>query len=186
MKKTILLGLTIAMLTACSQKANTATTNNTEQTVAEQPDTEQLIGGTEVGQRYIDIELPGIQGNKVSVSDYVGSNKFTLVDFWASWCGPCRAEMPYVVKAYTDFHAKGFEVVGVSLDNNREAWLAAIEQLRMPWPQMSDLKGWECAGAALYNIRSIPANVLIDQHGTILAKDLRGDNLLQTVANLLK
>ena len=141
---------------------------------------------TAVGAQYTDIELPAPDGTMLRVSDFVAKNKFTLVDFWASWCGPCRAEMPTVVKAYTDYHKKGFEVVGVSLDNNKDAWVKAIDQLKMPWPQMSDLKGWECKGALDYNVRSIPANVLIDQQGNIIAKDLRGEDLLNKMAELLK
>jgi peroxiredoxin len=109
-----------------------------------------------------------------------------VINLWYSGCGHCRAEMPTVVKAYTDYHAKGLEVVGVSLDNDKDAWLKAITQLKMPWPQMSDLKGWECEGAALYNVRSIPANVLIDQQGRIIAKDLRGVDLLNKMDELLK
>lgn len=101
---------------------------------------------TAVGQKYTDIALKGTKGEVVRVSDYVTRNKYTLIDFWASWCGPCRAEMPNVVKAYSLYHKKGFEVVGVSLDNNRQAWLKAIAALKMPWPQMSDLKGWQSAG----------------------------------------
>ncbi|MBQ8487327.1 MAG: AhpC/TSA family protein [Prevotella sp.] len=141
---------------------------------------------TAVGAQYTDIQMPAPDGKVVKVSDYVSKNKLTLIDFWASWCGPCRAEMPTVVKAYTDYHAKGFEVVGVSLDNNKDAWVKAIDQLKMPWPQMSDLKGWDSEGAQKYNVRSIPANVLVDQKGVILAKDLRGEDLLQKVAELLK
>ena len=141
---------------------------------------------TAVGQKYTDIALKGTKGEVVRVSDYVTRNKYTLIDFWASWCGPCRAEMPNVVKAYSLYHKKGFEVVGVSLDNNRQAWLKAIAALKMPWPQMSDLKGWQSAGAAAYNVKAIPSNALIDANGNIIAKDLRGDDLQNKLAELFK
>ena len=141
---------------------------------------------TAIGHKYTNIELPGVDGKLVKVSTYVGKNKYVLIDFWASWCGPCRAEMPTVVKAYADYHSKGFEVVGVSLDNDKDAWLKAIKDLNMPWPQMSDLKGWESAGAALYNVKSIPASVLVDADGEIVAKNLRGDDLLAKLAELMK
>jgi thiol-disulfide isomerase/thioredoxin len=114
----------------------------------------------------------------------VGKSKYVLVDFWASWCGPCRAEMPYVVEAYQKYHDKGLEVIGVSFDNDKDAWVAAIGSLKMPWPQMSDLKGWESAAAGAYNIQSIPANVLIDEQGKIVAKNLRGEDLLDKMARL--
>ena len=184
MKQTILFAIAALLAVACNQKsANTANTANQETTTTTES---QQPRGTEVGEQYTDIQLPGIQGNIVKISDYISKNKYTLIDFWASWCGPCRAEMPTVVKAYTDYHDKGFEVVGVSLDNDKEAWLQAIELLRMPWPQMSDLNGWDCEGAQLYNVRSIPSNVLIDQQGNIIAKDLRGEDLLNKMAELLK
>lgn len=141
---------------------------------------------TGIGAQFTDFSMPDPKGKMISVSDYVKKNKYTLIDFWASWCGPCRAEMPTVVKAYDLYHAKGFEVVGVSLDNNKEAWIKAIDQLKMPWPHMSDIKGWGCAGAALYNVKGIPANVLIDQQGKIVAKNLRGQDLLDKMAELLK
>lgn len=141
---------------------------------------------TAIGQKYTDIEMPTPEGNAVRVSDYVSKNRYTLIDFWASWCGPCRAEMPNVVKAYAKYHKKGFEVVGVSLDNNRAAWLKAIAQLKMPWPQMSDLKGWESAGAAAYNVRAIPASVLVDREGNIVAKDLRAEELQEKLAELFR
>jgi peroxiredoxin len=184
MKKLIILNIAAMLLFACQSKSNANTPQeSTEQETTVAADTP--AEGTEVGNKYIDFKLPGIQGNNVAVSDYVAKNKYTLVDFWASWCPPCRAEMPTIVKAYADFHSQGFEVVGVSLDNNRDSWVISIEQLGMTWPQMSDLKGWECAGAKLYNIQSIPANILVDQQGIIVAKDLRGEELLQKVAELL-
>lgn len=141
---------------------------------------------TAVGKPYTDLAMAGPNGKTVKVSNYVSKNKYTLIDFWASWCGPCRAEMPNVVKAYWAYHSKGFEVVGVSLDNNKQAWVKAVASLKMPWPQMSDLKGWESAGAAAYNIRAIPANVLIDNKGRIIAKDLRGEDLQNKLAELFK
>lgn len=141
---------------------------------------------TAAGQPYIDIALPGVDGKIVKVSDFVKKNKFTLIDFWASWCGPCRAEMPNVIKAYKEYHSKGFEIVGVSLDNNKTAWINAVKTLGIPWKQMSDLKGWSNKGAAAYNVRAIPATVLINQKGEIIARDLRGEELSAKLAELLK
>lgn len=145
----------------------------------------QAQASTAVGQNYIDLEMPTPDGKNMKVSDYVGKNEYVLVDFWASWCGPCRAEMPTVVEAYSRFHNKGFEVIGVSFDNDKNSWVSAIETLKMPWPQMSDLKGWKSAAAATYNVQAIPANVLIDKDGKIVAKDLRGEDLLNKLAELL-
>lgn len=141
---------------------------------------------TAVGSPYTDFAMPTPQGKTIKVSDYVGKNQYTLIDFWASWCGPCRAEMPTVVKAYNTYHKKGFEVVGVSFDSNKAAWTKAIKSLKLPWPHMSDLKGWGCAAASLYNIKGIPANVLVDKNGTIVAKNLRGEDLLNKLADLMK
>ena len=141
---------------------------------------------TAIGKTYTDFAMPNPQGKTVKVSDYVKKNKYTLIDFWASWCGPCRKEMPTVVKAYSTYHKKGFEVVGVSFDNNKGAWTKAIKTLNLPWPHMSDLKGWGCAAASIYNVKGIPANVLVDKNGTIIAKDLRGEDLLNKLAELMK
>ncbi len=141
---------------------------------------------TGIGAQYTDIVMQSPEGKTVKVSDYVGKNKYTLIDFWASWCGPCLREMPNVVKAYTNFHDKGLEIVGVSLDNKKDAWVNAIAKQNMPWPQMSDLKGWESAGAAAYNVRAIPSNVLVSQDGKIVAKDLREEALQEKLAELLK
>ena len=168
----------LMLLTGCKQKAPT------NEPVADTT-VETTEPATETKTTYTDISLPGPQGQTVKVSDYVGKNKLVLIDFWASWCGPCMGEMPNVVKAYEMFHAKGLEIVGVSLDKNKASWLAAVEQTGQKWPQMSDLKGWECEGAALYGIQSIPANVLINEQGEIVAQNLRGDALLKEVESRL-
>ena len=144
------------------------------------------VNANEDGIQYIDFGMETPEGAPIKVSDFVSKNKYTLIDFWASWCGPCHAEMPTVVRAYDEFHSKGLEIIGVSLDNNKGDWVRALRDLKMTWPQMSDLQGWECAGAQLYGVRSIPSNFLIDQKGRIVAQDLRGEGLIQKLDELMK
>ena len=144
------------------------------------------VAKTAVGQKFIDFTMNTPEGESVKLSDFIAKNKYTLIDFWASWCGPCRAEMPNVVAAYKKYQAKGFGIVGVSLDRDAEAWKKAIKDLNITWPQMSDLKAWDCEGAKLYGVRSIPATVLVDQEGTIVARNLRGDAIAAKLAELLK
>lgn len=141
---------------------------------------------TAVGQKFTDFEMQTPEGETVKLSDYVGKGKVVLVDFWASWCGPCRREMPNLVEAYAKYKGKNFEIVGVSLDQNGEAWKDAIKRLNMTWPQMSDLKYWNCEGAQLYAVSSIPHTVLIDGDGTIIARGLHGDELQDKLAEVIK
>lgn len=127
------------------------------------------------GKTFTDFQMKDPEGKDVSLSDYVGKGKYVLVDFWASWCGPCRATMPKVKALYEKFKDKGLEIVGVSFDSNKEAWTKAIETMQLPWPQMSDLKGGPGSIASeIYGIKSIPYTLLIDPDGKIIGNNLQG------------
>ena len=131
---------------------------------------------TAVGQMYVPFSMQDSTGINISAEDLIGSN-YLLVDFWASWCAPCRQENPNLVKLYNKYHERGFDIFGVSFDSNRERWLGAIKEDSLTWTHVSDLQGWENKAGKLYGIRSIPSNVLLDTNGMIIAKNLRGDDL---------
>lgn len=137
----------------------------------------------EVGTIAPEINLPSLEGKAVSLSSLRG--KYVLVDFWASWCGPCRGENPNVVAAYGKFKDKNFTVYGVSLDNNKDAWQKAVTDDSLNWTQVSDLRGWASAAAALYAVHSIPTNFLVDPSGKVIARDLRGEQLENKLAEVL-
>ena len=191
MTKTIFSALALATVLAfasCNCKKNGECAKaQAEQQVADTTNaTTQGEAQANDGSKFIDFTVPALDGKQVKLADVVAKNKITMVDFWASWCGPCRMEMPNVVEVYKQFHNKGLEIVGVSLDESKEDWETAVRDMGMNWIQTSDLKGWECEAARLYGVRGIPACVLINQKGEIVGRDLRAEELHARLAELLK
>jgi len=137
-----------------------------------------------LGEKMVDFTQKDTTGRVVQFARFKG--KYVLVDFWASWCGPCRAENPNVLKAYNAYKGKNFTVLGISLDDKADKWKKAIRDDKMPWTQLSDLKGWKNELAEYYGIQGIPSNLLVDPNGKIVAKDLRGEALEARLAELLK
>lgn len=130
-----------------------------------------------IGTQFKDLEMNDVSGQPHKLSEYCGKGNYVLIDFWASWCGPCRAEMPNVKENYEKYHPKGFEIVGLSFDSKDEAWKKGIADLGITWINLSDLKGWKSAAASTYGISSIPSSLLVDPEGKVVALDLRGDKL---------
>ncbi len=137
-----------------------------------------------IGQPAPEISLPTPEGDIVNLQSFKG--KYVLIDFWASWCGPCRRENPNVVKAYNKFKNKNFTILGVSLDEDKDKWQQAIEKDGLTWTHVSDLKGWQSIAARDYNVNSIPANYLIDPDGRIIATNLREEALHAKLAEVLQ
>lgn len=155
----------------------------------EHPYTKQLdefirLADFKVGSDMPDFKLPDKDGKDFVFSTLRG--KYVLVDFWASWCGPCMREIPNVVKLYKECKGKNFEIVGISLDQKRDAWLNAVEKNKMKWIQVSDLKSWETLPVKLCNISAVPYTVLVDPEGKVIALDLRGEELIKKVKEVLK
>ncbi|MDD7888138.1 TlpA disulfide reductase family protein [Flavivirga sp. 57AJ16] len=138
----------------------------------------------DIGKLALDFTQNDETGKPIKLSDFRG--KYLLLDFWASWCGPCRAENPNLIKAYAKYHDKGFDILSVSLDTKKEAWEKAIKQENLPWVHVSDLKGFENKAAVLYDVHAIPKSLLIDPNGKVIAMDLRGYRLEEELYKIFK
>lgn len=134
----------------------------------------------------LELTMPDTLGVTRHLSEMIIPGHYTLIDFWASWCPPCRAEMPNLKALYAKYHSRGFDIIGVSFDNDRSRWVAAIRTLSggLPWAHISDLRGWQSQGATVYNVRGIPHTLLVSPSGRIVATGLRGETLAQTLTKI--
>ncbi len=136
------------------------------------------------GQPAPELSLPDMNGNIIHLSDLKG--KVVLIDFWASWCGPCRKNNPHLVRLYNKYHEKGFEIFGVSIDDHADAWKEAVKHDKLSWVQVNDSKGWDAPSALIYDVNAIPASFLLDKNGTIKKVDLVGWDLESELKSMLK
>ena len=167
MRNIIIFLFVFAVITGC--------TNSGNEDIQEQIEA-QNKGGIALNTQAPNIILENPNGDTIQLNDLKGN--IVLLDFWASWCGPCRQENPNVVKVYNQYHAKGFEIFSVSLDQRKDKWVEAIKKDGLIWKNHgSDLQGWSSAPAQTYQVQAIPATFLLDKKGNVIAKDLRGDEL---------
>ncbi len=189
MEKVILSSLLILFVTATVISSQPLKTK--KKPTAKATETSKAAEGIEIGNKAPELNFNSTKGTPIKLSSFKGY--IVLVDFWASWCGPCRRENPTVVAAYKAYkdkkfaNAKGFVIYSVSLDNNKDAWINAISKDGLIWENhVSDLKGWQSEAAKPYKVNSIPANFLLDKDGIILAKNLRGEALAGELDKLIK
>lgn len=163
------------LLVACNQKKQQAPADN--EPAVEISTSEEESSDSISAPLLKDFTMNDVNGNPVNILDEVAKNQLTIIDFWASWCGPCRAEMPNLVKLYAEQKDKGLGIIGVSLDEDLDSWKNAIEKDGITWLQISDLRGWENAAARMYNVNSIPYIMIVNKDGYIIAEGLRGKEL---------
>ena len=191
----IILLTILYLVVSCKSKKDTTSsasaTDTKDNSASVSQVTVDVVEGINLGNKAPEIMQASPKGNVITLSSFKG--KLVLVDFWASWCGPCRAENPAVVAAYNKYHSlnfkngKGFEILSVSLDQNAVAWERAIDKDQLIWPNhVSDLQGWSNAAALRYGVNSIPTNVLVDGNGIIVAKNLRGTDLEKALEAQIK
>lgn len=145
-----------------------------------------LSKNVQEGVKCPDLKMMAPDGSQTSLYQFIGKGNFVLIDFWASWCPPCMKELPNVLACYKQYHPKGFDVVGVSLDEEAASWKGAIEKNQIPWHQMSDLAGWKSQAVSVFSFSSIPHTVLVDPNGIIVVKNLRGEDLQNKLAEIYK
>jgi thiol-disulfide isomerase/thioredoxin len=143
----------------------------------------ELLQALEKGAVAPNFSLNTPEGETLSMHEIPG--KVKIIDFWASWCYPCRKENPFMVKLYEKYHEKGLEIIGVSLDNDHKKWTAAIEKDGLPWIQISALKKWQCKSVKLYDVKSVPHTVILDGENRIIARNVRGEELEKLIAQIL-
>lgn len=182
MRKTILIITTaLALCTSCHKQPRTSAIQaySTENKAQETTDsTTKTV--------HIDFTMTDMNGKEQSVAEEAARHKLTIIDFWASWCGPCRQEMPRLVHLYNMYKDDGLGIIGISLDEDKQQWKTAVNQMNMGWMQLSDLQGWNNAAAQMYGIQSIPFTIIVDRNSNVIATGLRGKYLANFIEERLR
>lgn len=181
MFRQILFTIITLSLIACHSQKNGTPINSSEQNITEADNKAE----TNESSEQISFVMSDINGNQISVKDEFSKYKITIVDFWASWCGPCRQEMPILVNIYNKYKEQGLGIIGISLDEDKAQWENTIKELNMSWTQLSDLQGWNNSAAQMYGIQAIPFTIIVDNKGNIINYGLRGEALESFIYNYI-